>query len=269
MALDYIKIKFRAGLDFLLYLLATKGIIITANDRKLADLKDIHKGQRCFIIGNGPSLQIKDLDRLKNEITFASNKIYLAFDQTDWRPTYYSAEDRIFLQNYHEVVGNLAGFTKLFPKTYDNLIPPIKDGIYYRFLFTGRKNFYPNGPGFGLSPLLCFHWGHTVTYTLLQFACYMGIREIYIIGVDMDYKVPKGFERGFGTYIANSNTNHFHPDYLKPGEIARSPNEHLQLLAYEDARKKAIELGCNIYNATRGGKLEIFPRVDFDSLFEN
>ena len=85
----------------------------------------------------------------------------------------------------------------------------------------------------------------------------------------MDYKVPKGFERGFGTYIANSNTNHFHPDYLKPGEIARSPNEHLQLLAYEDARKKAIELGCNIYNATRGGKLEIFPRVDFDSLFEN
>jgi len=95
----------------------------------------------------------------------------------------------------------------------------------------------------------------------------MGIREIYLIGVDMDYKVPKGHESGSGTYIANTNANHFHPDYLKPGDIARNPNEQLQLLAYEVAKKKTGKLGCRVYNATRGGKLEVFPRVDFDSLF--
>jgi len=25
--------------------------------------------------------------------------------------------------------------------------------------------------------------------------------------------------------------------------------------------------GIQVYNATRGGKLEVFPRVDFDTLF--
>ena len=43
---------------------------------RLAALKDIHKGQRCFIMGNGPSLKNTDLSKLRNEITFGL-KLYL------------------------------------------------------------------------------------------------------------------------------------------------------------------------------------------------
>ena len=32
--------------------------------RRLAQLKDGHKGERCFIVGNGPSLKNTDLSRL-------------------------------------------------------------------------------------------------------------------------------------------------------------------------------------------------------------
>jgi len=92
---------------------------------------------------------------------------------------------------------------------------------------------------------------------------------MYVIGVDMDYKVPQGCEEGNETYIVSTNLNHFHPDYLKPGDIARRPNVHLHPKTYQAANRKIRKLGGNIYNATRGGKLEIFPRVDFDSLFEN
>ena len=49
--------------------------------RRLAELKDIHKGRRAFIIGNGPSLKQTDLSKLKNEITFGMNRIYLLFDR--------------------------------------------------------------------------------------------------------------------------------------------------------------------------------------------
>ena len=35
----------------------------------------------------------------------------------------------------------------------------------------------------------------------------------------------------------------------------------------KDEIKASLENGYNIKNATRGGKLEYFPRVDFDSLF--
>ena len=60
------------------------------------NLKDIHKGKRGFVIGNGPSLKIEDLDNLNNEITIASNKIYLAFEEKQkWRPKFYTVADPI------------------------------------------------------------------------------------------------------------------------------------------------------------------------------
>ena len=49
--------------------------------RRLAALKDAHKGQRAFIIGNGPSLKQTDLTKLKNEFTFGMNRIYLMFPE--------------------------------------------------------------------------------------------------------------------------------------------------------------------------------------------
>ena len=37
--------------------------------------KDIHKGERCFIIATGPSLTMEDLEALKSEYTFGMNSI--------------------------------------------------------------------------------------------------------------------------------------------------------------------------------------------------
>lgn len=63
------------------------------NNKRLLELKNCHRNRRAFIVGNGPSLKIEDLTRLKSEITFASNRIFLAFDRIDWRPTYYNVSD--------------------------------------------------------------------------------------------------------------------------------------------------------------------------------
>jgi hypothetical protein len=49
--------------------------------RRLAALKDVHRGERCFIIGNGPSLKKTDLSRLSGEFTFGMNRFYLLFDE--------------------------------------------------------------------------------------------------------------------------------------------------------------------------------------------
>jgi hypothetical protein len=72
--------------------------------KALKSFKNTHTGKRCFIIGNGPSLKAEDLEQLKNEITFAFNRIYYIFDQTSWRPTYYCAEDnKIILKSKVEI----------------------------------------------------------------------------------------------------------------------------------------------------------------------
>lgn len=44
--------------------------------QRIEKLKNINQGKRCFIIGNGPSLKIEDLNALVDEDCFACNRIY-------------------------------------------------------------------------------------------------------------------------------------------------------------------------------------------------
>ena len=84
--------------------LAAAGRPLSDRDRRLYALKDRHRGRRGFVIGAGPSLSPADLSRLRDETTFASNKIYLAFDDTDWRPTYYSVVDVLVARHNAEKI---------------------------------------------------------------------------------------------------------------------------------------------------------------------
>ena len=61
--------------------------------------------------------------------------------------------------------------------------------------------------------------------------------------------------------------NHFHPDYFK--KIQKCPNPKLDKVAmtYRFAKEQFEKSNRNIFNATKGGKLEIFKRVNYESLF--
>ena len=63
--------------------------------RSIKKYHNKHLGQTCFIVGNGPSMTFEDLNKI-HELdvpSFACNKIFLAFDNTKWRPTYYFVSD--------------------------------------------------------------------------------------------------------------------------------------------------------------------------------
>ena len=63
------------------------------NYYKLENLHNKYIGQRCFLMGNGPSLNQMDLSVFENDIVFASNRCYLLYDQIDWRPKFYASVD--------------------------------------------------------------------------------------------------------------------------------------------------------------------------------
>jgi hypothetical protein len=74
-------------------------------DRRLRDsqeavegFRDCHRGQRCFILGNGPSLRDTDLSRLRGEVTFGMNRIYLLFPELGFPTTYYVAVNTLVLE---------------------------------------------------------------------------------------------------------------------------------------------------------------------------
>ena len=99
----------------------------------------------------------------------------------------------------------------------------------------------------------------------------MGFSEIYLIGFDHNYKIPddaKKNNRSNEILSQSDDHNHFHPDYFGKGYRWHDPQVDRMEKAYRKA-KEAFEMdGRVIFNATIGGKLEVFKRVDYQSLFQ-
>jgi hypothetical protein len=242
-------------------------IPLNKNDRKISAFRNIHKGERAFVIGMGPSLQVSDLDKLKSEITFACNKVYLAFEQTDWRPTYYTVLDVLVAENNQKKIQSLE-LKKIFPRIVEKYFPDSDDIIWLRRLSMPKKT--PNlENAFSTNILAGTFPGWTVIFEQMQIACYMGIREIILIGVDFKFSVPKrtGDICEHGEILEYSGeVNHFHPGYRKRGEKWTIPRLDMQYQSFLRAKKVMEKKGGKIINASRKTCLDVFPLGDFDSL---
>lgn len=205
--------------------------------------------QRCFIIGTGPSLRIEDLDKLwsANDICISMNKIFYSFDKTVWRPDYYLVEDKILLGQNLQTIKNLHLKNMLIADSFCEEF----DGDVIRY-HSGFTDVADGNIRFSRDASRVLYQGTTVTYTCIQFAVYLGFKEIYLLGVDCNF--GKMGEKG----------NHFYEEEDLKNNIW--PKE-INIKAYETAKKYAEKNNIIIKNATRGGRLEVFDRVDFDSLF--
>lgn len=236
---------------------------------RLRALKVARRNRRCFVIGNGPSLASTDLGRLRDEVTFATNGFFLKMPELDWRPTYYVVEDHLVGEDRAPELNALRGTTKLFPASLAYALLPDGDTTY--FDHRPRKSF-PDGFDFSFDADVNTWTGGTVTFTCLQLAAYLGFQEIYLVGVDASYSIPAdaalaGNGRVKAIDMASDDPNHFHPDYFGKGKRWHEPNVDVMLGAYAEARRATESRGVSIVNATVGGKLEVFPRIEYDMLF--
>lgn len=231
------------------------------NSRRIEALRNRHAGKRAVIVGNGPSLRVSDLTRLQDEITFAANKIYLAFDQTPWRPTYYNVEDPLVIQQNYQKVNTLKGFPKLLKRYEPGYWQKDEWTVFYDLVVLPERDF----PRFSGNPHAGLYCGYSVCISSLQWAWFMGITEIYLIGVDFNFTVPNADKQGM--IRSEGEVNHFLPNYRAPGEKWQVPALEQQLAAFTCCRDWLGPRGVKVFNATRGGKLEVFPRVDFDDVF--
>lgn len=230
--------------------------------RRIRRFKDIHKGERCFIIGNGPSLTPEDLSKLKenNEITFAFNRIFHIFEKTDWRPTYYFTQDVSMMHNSQTEINNIPAKAKFIPienKYYKGI--ELINAVYYHLTNSAIH------PEFSEDCSRKLYGSMTVVYSALQMAVYMGIHEIYLIGVDHHFNRSKNLKGEI--VIDNTVKDYFSEKYNIDKEHLNIPTPEYSEFSFIAAKKYAEANGIKIFNATRGGHLEVFSRVDFDSLF--
>ena len=235
------------------------------NDRKLRKFKDRHSGERCFVIGNGPSLTVSDLEKIKGEVTFAANKIYLIFNQTDWRPRYHVLEDDYILSQHYEEIRCWKGFTKFINHNWKHLFRGDRNTIWYRWRSPGQ----PEYPKFSDDALKGIYGGSTVTYITLQLAYFMGFTRVYLIGVDHNYSLSYQGQAYTVEHSTQHGQDHFTPNYFEPGERRWLPRLDLIELALQCAKESYESDGRKIFNATRGGKLEVFDRVCLEEVLRH
>jgi hypothetical protein len=234
---------------------------LSKNGKYLKSLKNIHQNKRCFIIGNGPSLTAEDLNKLENEITFAFNRIYYIFDKTEWRPTYYCSEDNKTIVKSKEEIDQLTIENKFFPVNFPrDCNIHFKNAKYFILKFGDRST----EPRFSEDIVKGIHWGNTVAYTAIQIAVYMGINEIYLFGVDHNFS--KMVNNKGEIIIDEAAKDYFSEKYNTDKEDLYIPNVEVSTRAFMAAKKYADQHNLKIYNSTRGGKLEVFERVDFDQI---
>jgi len=236
---------------------------ISNNDKNIYRLKDLHKGERAFIIGSGHSLRVTDLDVLKSEITFACNKIYLAFEHTLWRPTYYSVSDKLVAENNKQIINTLC-VNKIFVSSVYNYFSNSKDITWLMDL--GQPNYHSSDKFKFSSDLLrgVYH-GWTITYTMLQMAFYMGIKEVYLLGIDYYYDLPMSSKNDEKILVCEGEINHFHNNYRTRGEKWSFPELDKQYKAFSAADIFFKNSGRNIINTSEGTKLDLFPKYDLSS----
>lgn len=229
-------------------------------EKKFHELKDAKKGKRCFIIGNGPSLLAKDLDRLIGEDCFASNSIYKLFPETKWRPTYYMLMDRYIKITEQQIESTEA--KNIFLGDYFWRFNDISLNQDQLVCLHVHYPFFPEQMGFSEDISKYVYAASTVSYGLMQVAAYMGYKEVVLLGFDHNY----GFEiAADGTVVKTGADAHFYKDEI-PNEIISDVLGMTR--AYESFKRYAKEHGIVVKNATRGGKLEVFERVDFDELMK-
>lgn len=234
--------------------------------KRLHDYKGMYAGQRCFLIGNGPSLRAEDLTTLHEhrEITFAFNRIYNIFESTPWRPTFYISQDEKMLSGCADIVNALDLSVKLIPiqlNWYFGI--DISDAQYFNL--TGQKTESPSAFQFSDDIAHEIFNADTVMYTAAQLAAYMGFTELYLIGVDHHFQISQNNK---GEILVDPSVKDYFSDkYNEDKENLYIPNTEKSTLTYLAMKQQCSQRSIQVYNATRGGKLEVFPRVDFDSLF--
>lgn len=250
----------------------------------LEQLRDKHKGQRCFILGNGPSLKELDLSLLKGDVTFVSNWFVNGFVGAQgslFEPTYYCICS-------HEMFGGWANpvprfneearrlLNKHLSKTHKFFSFRFKDYVESEDVFPKQKIDYLlfDRPKYGIDERGEMNLdlsrpmddGYTVIITFcLPLAAWMGFSEVYLIGCDCDYGIQK----------ADDPKQYFYDTALH--KTATSKFESLQRIwsnqgpvfqCYSLAEQALAGKGVKLLNATKGGKLDVLPRVDFTSLFQ-
>lgn len=230
------------------------------NNRRL---KELYKGKRCFIIGNGPSIKNQDLTLLRDEYTFVTNNFILHELVSEINPSFYCIVDPNMYTGRFPIE-RLNQMNNILPNTTYFFRYRAKKYVERNKLFKKAKVHYIKNDAylnelFNINMKLnwCIPGTVNVIHTCIIIAIYMGFTNIYLLGCDSTLFIPK--------------PDHFYDRTNEEEELNESLDQKLFYSSYMFRSYRILKGYCNkknikIYNATEGGILEVFPRVKYEDI---
>ena len=99
----------------------------------------------------------------------------------------------------------------------------------------------------------------------MQLAYHMGFSEVILLGVDHSFTMQG--KPHTAVVSEGDDPNHFAPNYFGKGFKWQLPDLETSEIAYRMAKQAFESDGRRIVDATIGGKLTVFPKVDYETLF--
>lgn len=274
MACDFLSLGLRRFLGAVPMLWMTPAPIRRRLKRNI-ELQGRHTGQRCFILANGPSLVKEDLALLGNELLISCNQGQILTESCNLAPRYHAFIDDIFLQDGYS--GFLNEMVTLQERRSTTLLtscqiaqemrrraPNIELFETHQFLiseYVARSMTRP-------PDLTVAQFGfHSVIHMAVTCALYMGFKEIYLLGCDMDY-----FVNPHETFKHSYGEGQFGAADKTAGELFGWGQIELmnwcirEFREFDELRRTAEAGGQRIVNAGRGGALHIFERESLDQI---
>ncbi|HRG63802.1 MAG TPA: hypothetical protein PLP75_12400 [Burkholderiales bacterium] len=251
--------------------------------QKNIKLHNKHLGERCFILGSGPSIKSQDLTLLKNENFIALNNFYVhnSFQEmtSGIGSKYYLTAPTHQPQTRQEWVNWLSDMSNNMPTKVQMLfgINNYPDNIHNIVseaqLFTSNELYwyYPQSytsDKLSLDLVSPITSAGTASIYALIFALYMGFKEIYLVGCDHNYICLKN-EKDYRFYEKALHQNN---EEARINELVSSSTNTREFASqsqifnlYNKLHKSTI---TNIYNLSSISLLDIFPNREFDTILK-
>ena len=251
--------------------------------RKNRVLENAHDGERCFILGTGPSINKMDLSHLQTETAIALNSFFLHEDYREICPTYHAYSglaphrkimtDELGLEWYQELEESTAGITLLLNYLDREFIQGhrlLQEHTVFYFQYSEDWKLLSHAHK-GIDATQLLFPGKNVAVMAIQIAVYMGCKEIYLLGMDHDWLVRHMLD--LNTHFYNDEkdalTEHGKRVHWNTIDWSGEFNLHYKLWRqYEALNQYAEDMSIDIFNVTPGGILDVFERVDYEALFD-